>query len=141
MIAIIRIHGQVKVKKDIDETLSRLRLRKKYSCVILREKPEVLGMIKKVKDYVAFGKISKETLKELIVKRGRIKEKNKKVDFEKATSEIYEGKIERKFEDFNLKPFFALHPPRKGINSKLHYPKGVLGDNGEKINDLIKRML
>ncbi|KKL95423.1 hypothetical protein LCGC14_1854700, partial [marine sediment metagenome] len=41
----------------------------------------------------------------------------------------------------NLKPFFRLHPPRKGIKSKLHFPKGVLGDNKEKINDLVLRML
>ncbi|MCX8158682.1 MAG: uL30 family ribosomal protein [Candidatus Pacearchaeota archaeon] len=33
-----------------------------------------------------------------------------------------------------------LHPPRGGINSKLHYPKGVLGENKE-IEDLIRRML
>jgi glycosyltransferase involved in cell wall biosynthesis len=48
-----------------------------------------------------------------------------------------------KYEELNLKPFFSLHPPRKGINSKKHFgvKKGVLGDNKEQINDLIKRML
>jgi hypothetical protein len=40
-----------------------------------------------------------------------------------------------------LKGFFRLHPPRKGIKSKLQYPKGVLGDNKESINKLIERML
>ena len=42
---------------------------------------------------------------------------------------------------FKLKGFFRLHPPRKGINSKLQYPKGVLGDNKKDINKLIERML
>jgi len=36
-----------------------------------------------------------------------------------------------------------LHPPRKGIESKKHFGvgKGVLGDNKEKINELLERML
>ena len=46
-------------------------------------------------------------------------------------------------EHLGLKPFFRLHSPRGGINSKAHFPvrKGVLGDNKEKINELVKRML
>ncbi len=41
------------------------------------------------------------------------------------------------------KNFFRLHPPRRGIESKKHFGvgKGVLGDNGEKINELLVRML
>jgi len=118
MIAIIRIKGQIGLKREIVETLYRLRLRKKYVCVVL-EKPtkEQLGMLKKVKDFVAFGEIDAATYKELKEKRG------KKVD----------GK---------LKPFFRLHPPRGGIESKKHFGvgKGVLGKNA-KINELIRRML
>jgi|TARA_Y100000310_G_scaffold288687_1_gene314573 large subunit ribosomal protein L30 len=117
MICIIRIRGRVGLKKEVNETLNRLRLRKKYTCVILEGNKVQLGMIKKVKDFVAFGEISEETHKKLIEKRGKKDEEDK------------------------LKPFFRLHPPRKGINSKLHFPKGVLGDNKEKINDLVERML
>jgi len=116
MIAIIRIAGQVKVNKDIAETLYRLRLRKKYTCVVIKPTKDNLGMLKKVKYYVAYGEIDKETYDKLVKERG------KKVD----------GK---------LKPFFRLHPPRKGIKSKLQYPKGVLGDNKKDINKLIERML
>jgi large subunit ribosomal protein L30 len=37
---------------------------------------------------------------------------------------------------------FRLNPPRKGYGGiKLPFPKGALGNRGEKINDLIKRML
>ena len=141
MIAIIRISGLVEIPRDVAETLDRLRLRRKYSCVILREKPEVLGMLKKVRNFVAYGKINKETLQKLIEKRGQLIDKKKKINAEKVTEEILNAKIERKLQEFNLKPFFRLHPPRKGIDSKKHYPKGVLGDHGEKINELIERML
>ncbi len=115
MIAIIRIKGQVKVRGDFTETMERLRLKKKYSCIVLEKpKKEELGMIKKIRDFVAFGEIDKDTYNELVAKRGK---KGKK--------------------------FFRLHPPRGGIESKKHFGvgKGVLGDNGKEINKLIRRML
>ena len=118
MICVIRIHGQVKLRKPIVETLYRLRLRRKYSCIVINKpSKEQLGMIKKVRDFVAFGEINDETYKKLVQARGK------------------------KDKDGKLKPFFRLHPPRKGINSKLHFPKGVLGNNKNKINELILRML
>ena len=115
MKAIIRISGQVGLNKEVIETFNRLRLRRKYSCIVL-EKPtkEQLGMIKNLKNFLAFGDINAETYKKLVEKRKT-----------------------------NIKNFFRLHPPRKGIDSKKHFgvKKGVLGDNKEKINDLIERML
>ncbi len=118
MIAAIRIAGRVGLRKDIAETLQRLKLKRKYTCVVF-ENPskEILGMIRKVKDYVAFGDLNEETYKKLVEKRGK---KNK---------------------DKKLKPIFRLHPPRRGIKSKQHFPKGVLGNNKDKINNLIERML
>ena len=112
MICIIRIAGKVGIRKGIEETLNRIRLRKKYSCVVLEPTRENLGMIKKLKDFIAYGEISPEMQKKLEEKR-----KTK------------------------IKNFFRLHPPRGGIRIRLHFPKGALGNHGEKINDLIERML
>lgn len=140
MICIIRIKGQVGIDEEKKETLNRLRLRRKYACTVINPNKEQEGMIKKVKDFVAFGEINKETLKELLEKRGQILDKSKKMDWKKVADELEKGK---KYEELNLKPFFRLHPPRKGIESKKHFGvgKGVLGNNKEKINDLILRML
>ena len=138
MICIIRIKGRVGLKKNIDETLNRLRLRKKYVCVVLNPRKEQSGMIKKVKDFVAFGEINNEMFERLIEVRGQLIDKSKKIDAKKIVEGIQKGK---KYEDLNLKPFFRLHPARKGIKSKLHFPRGVLGDNREEINKLIERML
>ena len=138
MIVAIRIHGQVGLKKDIVETLNRLRIRRKYACVVLNETKINLGMIKKVREFVAYGEINKETLFKLITKRGRPINKNKKIDFAKATDEMLKGK---KPQDSGMKPFFRLHPPIKGINTKLNYPKGALGNHKQEINKLIERML
>jgi ribosomal protein L30/L7E len=117
MIAVIRIKGQVNVRKDVIETLNRMNLKKKYSCIILEKpKAEELGMLEKVNNFVAYGEIDKETYKKLIEAREK---------FSKS------------------KTHFRLHPPRGGIEAKKHFGvgKGVLGNNKEKINDLIRRML
>ena len=114
MIAVIRIKGAVGINKPISETLYRLRLRKKYSCIVL-DKPskEQTGMIEKVRDFVAYGEISEEVYKKLIEKR---KTKNK--------------------------GFFRLHPPRGGIDTKKHsgVGKGVLGKNKD-MDKLVEKML
>jgi large subunit ribosomal protein L30 len=119
MIVVIRIKGRVGLNEKINETFERLRMRKKYACVVLKGTPEEMGMIDKLRDFVAYGEIKDDVYKELVKIRGR------------------------KGKDGKLKPFFRLHPPRKGIESKKHFGvgKGVLGNNGEKINELVLRML
>ena len=141
MICIIRIRGEIGLRKKVVDTLYRLRLRKKYSCIVLNPTKEQEGMIKKVKDFVAFGEISDETLKELIEKRGQLIDKKKGKPKEEDVIKTLKEK--KKIQEFNLKPFFRLHPPRKGIESKKHFGvgKGVLGNNKEKINELVRRML
>ncbi len=117
MIAVIRIRGQVGLNKKFKENLERLRLRRKYACIVLKNPNEAqLGMVRNARNFVSYGEISKETYEELVKKRGR---------------KDGEGK---------LKPFFRLHPPRGGAKTKLHYPKGILGENKE-MDKLIGRML
>lgn len=128
----------VKVDTRVEEALYRMRLRRKYVCVVAQEKPEVLGVMKKIRNFVAFGKISEETLVKLIKARGRMADKSEIKDANHLAKEIIAGKS---MEKLGLKPFFRLHPARGGIKSKVHYPKGVLGDNKEDINKLIERML
>lgn len=142
LLAVIRISGMVKVRKDYEETLDRLRLRRKYACVLIDKKDkQIQGMLKKVRFFVAYGEIDEETLAKLIKERGESIDGRKKkidVDEKKLAKELMSGKS---LKDLKLKSFFRLHPPRKGIKSKLQYPKGVLGNNGSKINELIGRML
>ncbi len=116
MIAAIRIKGQVGIRRNIEETLFRIRLRRKYACVVLEPTKENMGMIKKLRNFISYGEITKETYEELVKKRGK---------------KDSEGK---------LKPFFRLHPPRGGADTKLHYPKGILGENKE-MDKLVGRML
>ena len=139
MICAIRIHGQVNINKEVVETLNRLRLRRKYSCIVLaKPTKEQLGMIAKLRNFVAFGEIDKTIFEKLVEARGQLIDKSKKIDAKKIIDGLEKGKS---YEELNLKAFFRLHPPRKGIKSKLHFPKGVLGDNREEINKLLERMI
>ena len=140
MIAIIRITGKVNTNKKVEETLFRARLRKKYTCVLMEDNEETLKLLKNIRNYVAYGKIDDKTLFELIKARAKIMGNTKKKveNPDKIVKELSSGK---QLQDLGLKPFFGLHPARGGIDSKLHYPSGVLGDNKEGINKLISRML
>jgi len=138
MIIAIRISGLVETPSEIGETLFRIRLRRKYSAVLLHPTAENLKLLSKIRNFVAYGEISNETLKELISRRAVPADK-KKIELSKVIEQL-----EKKSpESAGIKPFFRLHPPRGGIDSKLHFPirKGVLGDNKEKINELVRRML
>jgi len=137
-LALIRIKGMLKLNKKVADTLYRLRLRRKYSCVVIKPTKELEGMFKKIKQFVAFGEIDENTFQDLVEKRGQLIDKKKSFDSKKASQSILSGE---EFEENNLKPFFRLHPPRKGINTKMSFPKGALGYHGLKINDLIRRML
>lgn len=141
MIIVIRISGLVEVPEKVQETLFRMRLRRKYCAVILPDSEESDKLLKKVRNFVAFGKLNKETLIELLTKRAK-SIGNKKIDAKSLADSIEKAKSIN-LSPFGIKPFFRLHPPRKGIETKTHFPigKGVLGDNKEKINDLVRRML
>lgn len=120
-IAVVRIRGVTGVNTKINDTLMMLNIHRKNYCTVVPGNPSMMGMIKKVKDFVTYGEIDEETKKLLTDKRG-----------EKAV-------------DGKMKPFFRLNPPKGGYERKgIKVPfsiGGVLGNRKEKINDLLKRML
>jgi len=138
-VAVVLVRGMVGMTQPVIDTLKMLRLNHKNYCVVLENSPQMMGMIKKVKDYVTYGPISEETFKELVDKRG----------------EIYEGRLQDskakysyktlKLNSKNYKPYFRLNPPRQGFGRKgiklAFKAGGALGNRGEKMDNLIKRML
>jgi len=138
MICAIRISGRVGVAPDRVAVLNNIRLRKKFACVLFKEKDK--GILKIVQDKISYGEIDNETLRLLISKRAR-KPGNKPIT---ESADVIIKKLEegKNLEDLGIKPFFSLQPPRGGFkkSTKLLYPKGVLGEN-KNINDLVRRML
>lgn len=140
MLIVIRISGLVGMDREENEALFRLRLRRKYSAVLVKPTPENMKLLQFLRNFVAYGDVTKETLALLIQKRGQPVKKGTRIDA-KAVVESLEHKS---LEALGLKPFFRLHPPRGGIDAKKHFgttKKAVLGDNKAAINDLVRRML
>jgi len=144
MILMIRIAGLVDVNADVQEALFRMRLRRKYSAILIQETPENLKLIQKVRNFVAFGPVDEKTLSLLLEKRAKVVGKGK-LDVKSIVAGLQTQAKKGKLDllALGVKPFFRLHPPINGIDSKIHFgrKKGVLGDNKEKINDLVRRML
>jgi len=112
-IAVIRLRGSINTKKEIRDTFKLLGLKRVNSLIIVdSEDKSKMGMIKKVKDFVTWGELSEETENLIKEKKG-------------ADKKVY-----------------RLSPARGGIKGiKRNWPKGSIGYRGEKINDLIRKML
>jgi len=153
--AIIRLRGQPDTPPDVRYTLRLLRLVRKHHCVLYPDKPEIRGMLHKIKDWVTWGEIDRDTLILLLRKRGRVvggkpltdeyvKEKLKLSSIEELADKLLSGEMEfHKLEPYGIKPVFRLHPPKGGFRSikKPFGAGGDLGYRGPAINELLKRMI
>ena len=139
MFVVIRISGMVDVPNNVSATLDHMNLRRKYSAILLPETSDNLKLLHRVRSFIAFGIISEENLVKLISLRGEPLKSGIKID----AHAIVKGLDKKSLRELGLKPFFRLHPPRGGIESKKHFGvgKGILGDNKEHINKLLERML
>ncbi len=115
-IAIVRVRAQVRMSGMNEETLHLLNVPVPNSCAVIKNTPEKMNMVTRVAGVLTWGELSDESLALL----------RKKAKDPKATH-------------------FRLNPPRKGYSkkgSKLPFVVGgALGYRGDKINDLIQRMV
>ncbi|GIU70706.1 MAG: 50S ribosomal protein L30 [Candidatus Nitrosocaldaceae archaeon] len=148
---VLRIRGTINIPYWAEKTMQLLNLDKRYRATIVSEDPAMLGMLKKVKNYVAWYKADKELIKELLEKRG-LKSSSKRLD-DNAINSLGFDNIDKlaealasnniKLSSLDMKPWFGLHPPRGGFKrstKRLYTQKGVTGENPE-LPELIRRML
>ena len=153
-LAAIQIRGGIMMSSEIKDTLNLLKLTRKNSCVVVDNNPIYLGMLVKLKDFITWGEIDKDTLKNLLEKRGKLAAnkhltseylKDKvRMDLDAFADAFMNGKIKLKNVP-GLKNYFRLKPPvhgfeRKGIKKQFSLG-GALGYRGKNINELIRRML
>jgi large subunit ribosomal protein L30 len=152
MYAVVQVRGVVNTRQDIKDTLKMLRLHHINHCVLVPDTPENLGMIRKVKDYVAYGEADAPTIETLLRTRGRIIGDSPLTDEYVKSNSTYStitefaqalagGEI--KLRDIpGVKPVLRLHPPRKGYKTtKRTFPQGgALGYYGQEINTLLYKM-
>jgi large subunit ribosomal protein L30 len=148
---VLRIKGTVNVPYWAKYTLDSLNLHKKFWATILPETQESLGMLKKIKDFVAWTNVDAGLVKDLLEKRGKAEGSNsfkllpQAGDYrsvEELASDIAKDKV-RLSNLQMVKPWFALSPPRGGFkkNTKRPYNQnGILGEDKE-LAQLIRRMI
>ncbi|MGC8710116.1 MAG: uL30 family ribosomal protein [Candidatus Micrarchaeia archaeon] len=134
LLAVIRVRGRVNVRHSISETLKRLNLNRVNNLVLVHATKSSLGMINKCNDYVTYGEASKEVVGKLLQKKGI------EVDEDKI-NDLFTGKKSAK--ELSIGMPIGMKPPKHGYEhiKKSFSTSGSLGYRGEKINDLIKRMM
>jgi large subunit ribosomal protein L30 len=152
MYVVVQVRGTVNCRKEIKDTLKMLRLHHVNHCVLIPDTPAYLGMIRKVKDYVAYGEVEAEVLATVLRTRGRVtangrlteeyvKENSTFADIDALAQALAAGEATMS-EVEGLKPVLRLHPPRKGYRSikRTFQQGGALGNYGSEINGLLYRM-
>jgi large subunit ribosomal protein L30 len=152
-IVAIRIRGVVSARREARETLQMLHLTRNNYAVLIDNRPSFVGMLQAARGYVTWGEPSEETTVALIQKRGRLAG-NKKLTEEymeklghKSTAELAKAIFKCNVEYWklpNIQAVFKLRPPSKGYKGNIKkgfQGGGELGYRGEKINELIKRMI
>jgi large subunit ribosomal protein L30 len=150
-IGVVRVRGSVNVNRDIKEALRMLRLSRVNYCTLIDDRDSYIGTLRKVKDYVTWGEVGEEDVALILKNRGElsggkrltggyIKENTKfKSPEDFAKSFI---KFEAELDDIpSLKPFFRLHPPRKGHGGiKRSYVEGGALGKRNNMKDILYRM-
>ncbi|MGQ9788305.1 MAG: 50S ribosomal protein L30 [Candidatus Hadarchaeaceae archaeon] len=150
-LAVIKIRGDINARQEVKDTLRMLGLARVNHCILVEDNDSVLGMLRKVKDYVTWGEIRADVLQQLLAKRGKL------IGDKRLTDELVRGRLNlslaelaakvvgsnMKLEDVCIKKVFRLHPPSGGFKSTKRPVKGLgdLGYRGDKINDLLIRMM
>ncbi|GKS60810.1 50S ribosomal protein L30 [Candidatus Nitrosocosmicus sp.] len=152
---VVRMKGTVNIPNWAQSTLDNLHLQKKFRATLIPENEQTLGMLRKIKEIVAWTSVDEGFIREFVEKKGRhtstkLLSSNKESqtnlenapDIDKVVTDI------TKNESFlskisGLKPWFALNPPRGGFKRKskvLYSQNGILGENRELV-ELVKRMM
>ncbi|MCX8196184.1 MAG: 50S ribosomal protein L30 [Acidilobaceae archaeon] len=154
---IIRLRGTADVPPKVEDTLYMLRLRQKFAASLYWSGlPGLEGMLKVIVPWATWGEIGEEALVQLIARRGRLVGDKKITDewvknnlgldgIRGLAQKLLAGEVHyHKLEEKGVKPFFRLRPPAggfKGSIKKMAGDGGELGYRGEKINELVLRMV
>ena len=153
-LAVIRVRGVNNCRKSISDTCKLLNVAKLHNLTFVDDRPAYAGMLQKAKDWVTWGEVTVEAVESVLSKWGRLPGSKKLTDDYLAENTKFKNlkefsqafvNLKADLKDIpNLKPFFRLHPPRKGYGRKgikyAYSVGGALGYRGENINQLITKM-
>lgn len=148
---VLNLKGTINCPERVRRTLRLLKAERKFTASIVKSTPSTIGMLKKVKNYVAWCELDKETLTLLLEKRGMVS-KRKKIteeylknqgftDFSELSEKILSGSIDGS--KLQAKTFFRLSPPKGGFPKPLRrqYSEGGFSGYNPKLKEIIMRMV
>lgn len=152
--AVIRVRGVNNQRRTISDTCKLLNVAKLHNLTFVDDRTSYYGMLQKAKDWVTWGEVTADSVETVLSKWGRLPGNKRLTDdyVKEHTSFASIKAFSKAFVDLkadlkdipHLKPFFRLHPPRKGYGRKgikYHYSVGgALGYRGDTINQLISKM-
>jgi large subunit ribosomal protein L30 len=151
----IRLDGAPTVRHPEELTLNALRMKSKYSAVLLRDNPSVKGMLQRIKDHVTWAEAKKEDIELLLSSRAStaeglgltsefVKKNSGLAGVSELVSGLYSGKLTlAKLREMGITPYFRLHPPRGGFPKSSKRPftdSGELGFRKEGLHRLLTKM-
>lgn len=152
-LAVVRVRGSINVRDEVKDTMRMLGLTRVNHCIVIDDNPSFRGMLQKTKDLLTWGEIKPEVLGRLLRKRGRltggkcltdefVKSQTTFSSIDGFAAAVDRGDVELQALP-ELKKVFRLHPPRKGYKAtkRPFKDRGDLGYRGERINELLLRML
>lgn len=151
----VRIKGSIGASLEEKATLAMLNLKRANHATIVKKTPSYEGMLKKVSSYLTWGEPSLKLVEKLFSEKGEMYG-NKKIDDENAklvgfnslrdlAMAVWRGDITMsRLKSKGMRPYFRLHPPKKGFKGSIKRPfgsKGEFGYRGSKIDELVERMI
>ena len=161
LVFVIRVRGIIGVSPKVKKILQLLRLRQIHNGVFVKINAATVKMLRLVEPFIAYGYPNLKSVRELIYKRGFAKVNGQRVPLssnavvqaglgelglqsvEDVIHEIFTVGPNFKAANNFLWPF-KLTSPRGGfIGKKLNHfnEGGACGQQGDKINKLVKKML
>jgi large subunit ribosomal protein L30 len=152
----IRVKGEFGTPWILGTALTSLHLKGKFNAVLVENKPESIGMLRQVKEYVTWGDVSTNEVAILLRERGEfsggvpltdetIKRKFGEASVQDLASALIKGRISlRTLWQAGLNPVFRLHPPSGGFEGSIkraYSSRGELGNRGPAIAGLLTRMV
>lgn len=142
---IVRIRGEAQTRANVRSTLLQLHISRKNHVVIVPATVQYTGMVKLVKDFIAYGEADEKTVKSMLDYAKISDEILSKTSDYKNTQQLAKDLVEGKTilaKNPALPSCIRLKPPKKGFGQiKQQYPKGALGYRGSKISQLVQTMM
>lgn len=161
LVFVIRIRGIIGVSPKVKKILQLLRLRQIHNGVFVRVNAATINMLRLVEPFIAYGYPNLKSVRDLLYKRGYVKLSGQRVPIS-SNDVIKAGLGDKGFECIEdiVHEIYTVGPEFKAVANfvwpiKLTSPKGgvigkklnhfneggACGQQGDKINRLIKQML